>query len=149
MPEPTHFGTSSLHEPLPSRPVPPLTVAVSDCLTGSEVRFDGNHKRSSLCHEQLAGLFTLRGICPEMAIGMGVPRDPIHLVGDVNAPRARGVNDPAIDVTDRLKNHAHDVLPFLDDVCGYIFMKNSPTCGLHRVKVHSTAGGPPNGHGRG
>ena len=132
---------------LPHRPSPPLIVAVSDCLTGSEVRYDGGHKRSSLCHEQLAGLFELRGICPELAIGMGVPRDPIRLVGDIAAPRARGVKDPTVDVTDSLR--AHKVLPSLADVCGYIFMKSSPTCGLYRVKVFGDAGQPPNGHGRG
>jgi uncharacterized protein YbgA (DUF1722 family)/uncharacterized protein YbbK (DUF523 family) len=134
---------------LPDRPSPPLIVAVSDCLTGAEVRYDGGHKRSSLCHEQLAGLFELRGICPELAIGMGVPRDPIRLVGDVAAPRARGVKDPTVDVTLPLRAYAHKVLPTLADVCGYIFMKNSPTCGLYRVKVYGEPGVPPNGHGRG
>ena len=119
------------HEPatLPGRPAPPLSVAVSDCLTGAEVRFDGGHKRSSLCHEQLAGLFEFHGICPELAIGMGVPRDPIRLVGEVQTPRARGVKDPNVDVTAPLQAYAHAVLPALADVCGYIFMKNSPISG--------------------
>jgi uncharacterized protein YbgA (DUF1722 family)/uncharacterized protein YbbK (DUF523 family) len=138
-----------LHELLPDRPAPPLTIAVSDCLTGSEVRYDGGHKRSSLCHEQLAGLFTFRGICPEVAIGMGVPREPIRLVGDVAAPRVRGVRNSSVDVTDRLQRYASDVLPSLADVAGYVFMKNSPTCGLHRVKVYSETSGYSNGHGRG
>ncbi len=138
-----------MHDLLPERPSPPLIVAVSDCLTGSEVRFDGGHKRSSLCHEQLAGLFELRGICPELAIGMGVPRDPIRLVGDVASPRARGVKDPTVDVTDQLQTYARNIQSSLGDVCGYIFMKNSPTCGLFRVKVYSGADVPPNGHGRG
>ena len=134
---------------LPDRPAPPLTVAVSDCLTGAEVRFDGGHKRSSLCHDQLAGLFELRGICPELAIGMGVPRDPIRLVGDVEQPRARGVKDPRVDVTDALQNYARRVVPELADVNGYVFMKGSPTCGVFRVKVYTRSDAPPNGHGRG
>jgi uncharacterized protein YbgA (DUF1722 family)/uncharacterized protein YbbK (DUF523 family) len=138
-----------LHDLLPDRPAPPLIVAVSDCLTGSEVRYDGGHKRSSLCHEQLMGLFSFRGICPEVAIGMGVPREPIRLVGDVASPRVRGVKDPEIDVTDRLQGYARDIVPSLAEVCGYIFMKNSPTCGLYRVKVYAESDDPPNGHGRG
>ncbi len=139
------------HEPvtLPERPAAPLRVAVSDCLTGAEVRFDGGHKASSLCHEQLAGLFELRGICPELAIGMGVPRDPIRLVGELDAPRARGVKDSAVDVTAPLQAYARDVLPSLSDVCGYIFIKSSPTCGLYRVKVYGAPGTPPNPRGRG
>jgi uncharacterized protein YbgA (DUF1722 family) len=70
-------------------------------------------------------------------------------VGDVASPRARGMRDPTVDVTDRLQKHARDIVPSLADVCGYIFMKNSPTCGLHRVKVYSGADEPQNGHGRG
>ncbi len=135
---------------LPKRPLPPLKVAVSDCLTGSEVRFDGGHKRSSLCHEQLTGLFELRGICPELGIGMGVPRDPIRLVGDVAAPRAQGVKDAAVDVTLPLQEYARSIVPSLADVFGYIFIKNSPTCGLFRVKVYPARGnGAPAVNGRG
>ena len=142
---------SSAHDigALRARPTPPLTVAVSDCLTGAAVRFDGGHKRSSLCHAELAGLFELRGICPEVAIGMGVPRAPIRLVGDPARPSARGIDDPSLDVTDRLRAYAREIAPTLADVDGYIFMKNSPSCGLHRVKVYGARGGPANGHGRG
>ncbi len=124
-------------------------VAVSDCLTGSEVRFDGGHKRSSLPHDKLAGLFEWRGICPEVAIGMGVPRDPIRLMGDPAAPRARGIKDPAVDVTEALAAYARRVLPILDDVAGYVFIKNSPTCGLYRVKVYAADGVAPTPKGRG
>jgi uncharacterized protein YbgA (DUF1722 family)/uncharacterized protein YbbK (DUF523 family) len=134
---------------LPERPSPPLKVAVSDCLTGSEVRFDGGHKRSSLCHDQLAGLFEMHGICPELGIGMGVPRDPIRLVGDAAAPRAQGIKDPSVDVTAPLQEYARGIVPSLADTCGYIFIKNSPTCGLYRVKVYPGPGGVPMGTGRG
>ncbi len=92
----------------------------------------------------------MRGICPELAIGMGVPRDPIRLVGDVGSPRAQGIEDPTVDVTLPLRAYARQTLSSLDDdVCGYIFMKNSPTCGLYRVKVYGKPGVPPNARGRG
>jgi uncharacterized protein YbgA (DUF1722 family)/uncharacterized protein YbbK (DUF523 family) len=133
---------------LPPRPSPPLIVAVSDCLTGAEVRYDGGHKKSSLCHRELAGLFELRGVCPEVAIGMGVPRAPIRLVGTPERPAARGIEDPSVDVTDRLRAYAVAVAPGLADVDGYIFMKNSPSCGLRRVKIYDERGNP-NGQGRG
>jgi uncharacterized protein YbgA (DUF1722 family)/uncharacterized protein YbbK (DUF523 family) len=134
---------------LPPRPEPPLLVAVSDCLTGATVRFDGGHKHSSLPHERFEGLYAFRGLCPELAIGLGVPRDPIQLVGDPAAPRARGVKDPALDVTERLQAYADAVAPTLDDVSGFIFMKNSPSCGLERVKVYSRPGVAPSSNGRG
>ncbi len=145
-------GTSSLRNDspeLPPRLQSPLSVAVSDCLLGSAVRFDGGHKRSSLCHDELEGLFQLHGICPEVGIGMGVPRDPIRLVGDVAAPRAVGIKDPSVDVTAQLQAYARLILPTLADVCGYIFIENSPSCGLFGVKVYEGEGTHPATMGRG
>lgn len=134
---------------LPPRPEPPLPVAISDCLTGAEVRFDGGHKRSALPHDALDGLFEWRGICPEVAIGMGIPRDPIRLVGEVAQPRARGTKDDRIDVTDALARYGDETAGTLDEVVGFVFMKNSPSCGLYRVKVFKPGGGPPVAKGRG
>ncbi len=134
---------------IPERPQAPLWVAVSSCLLGNEVRYDGGHKRSGLCHEALDGLFQLRPICPEVGIGMGVPRDPIQLVGDLANPRALGVKDPQLDVTARLAQFGRDTSARLQDVHGYIFIKNSPSCGLFRVKVYPPQGGAPLARGRG
>ncbi len=134
---------------LPERPAAPIPVATSSCLLGAQVRYDGSHKRSGLCHDALNGLFELRGICPEVGIGMGVPRDPIHLVGTLAQPRAQGIKDPTLDVTARLQTYARDITPQLDDVAGYIFIKNSPSCGLFRVKVYPSPGEMPQQKGRG
>ncbi len=134
---------------LPPRPAHPLTVAVSDCLTGAAVRYDGGNKYSALCHVELAGLFELRGICPELAIGLGVPRAPIRLVGSGGAPRARGVADPRVDVTDALRTFAARTVPELADVYGYIFMHDSPSCGLHGIDVFDDAGSVAGSRGRG
>lgn len=128
---------------LPPFPEAPLDVAVSACLLGQEVRYDGGHKRSSLPHEKLGGLFAYRPICPEVAIGLGVPREPIHLVGELGAPRAVGREDPSRDVTEALRAYAAAEVPALAGVHGYIFMKGSPSCGLYRVKVHRKADALP------
>ena len=125
---------------LPDRPEPPLCIAISECLLGSEVRYDGSGARSSFPHDRLHGLFEYRGICPEMAIGMGTPRDPIRLVGDVRTPQAVGVKDPGVNVTAELAGFGRSQAAALGDtrgdVMGYVFMKNSPSCGLYRVKVY-------------
>lgn len=121
---------------LPPFPTPPLTVAVSECLTGARVRYDGGHKRDAMPHAALDDLYLLRAICPEVGIGLGVPRDPIRLVGDSDAPRAKVVSeDPgaSVDVTGALRAYADSRLPVLDEVDGYVFMQNSPSCGLSGV----------------
>ena len=132
---------------LPSFPKPPLTVAVSECLTGARVRYDGDHKREAMPHAAIEGLYVFRAICPEVGIGLGVPRDPIRLVGDAGAPRARVVGEeagPRRDVTAALRAFADSRLPLLDEVDGYVFMQKSPSCGLSGVKL---SGGPRTGRG--
>ena len=65
-----------------------LKLGISACLLGAEVRFNGGHKESRLCSRTLAEHFDFVPVCPEVAIGLGTPREPIRLVGDAQAPRA-------------------------------------------------------------
>ncbi len=132
---------------IPERPCAPLQIAVSECLLGAPVRFDGGHKKSALPHEALAGLFTFVGLCPEVAIGLGTPREPIRLEGDSDKPRAIA-GQARIDITEKLQAEAERVTPALKNVSGYVLMKNSPSCGLFRVKVFP-ASGIPQAAGRG
>ena len=111
---------------------------MSECLTGAHVRYDGGHKRDAMPHAALDDLYVLRAICPEVGIGLAVPRDPIRLVGDKDAPRAKVFGEDsatAVDVTDALRGYADSRLPVLDEVDGYVFMQNSPSCGLSGVTV--------------
>ena len=113
-----------------------ITVAVSACLLGQHVRFDGNHKRQALLVDEFAELFEYLPLCPEVAIGLGVPRQPIRLVDDDGQIRVRGVNDASLDVTDKLRNYAHDLAAKIDKCRGFIFKKASPSCGMERVKIY-------------
>ena len=117
-------------EGFPSRPEPPLTIAVSECLLGAAVRYDGTDSRSEYPHEALDNLFYCRGICPEVGIGLGVPRAPIRLELRNDSVRAVGVTDSHFDVTDRLIEFARQKAAELDDIAGYVFKENSPSCGL-------------------
>src|SRR3989338_9498943 len=76
-----------------------VRLGVSSCLLGRKVRYDGGDKYDRFVSRTLGKYFEFIPICPEVAIGLGVPRAPIHLAGN---PRAVGVNDPALDVTTRL-----------------------------------------------
>ena len=118
-----------------------IPVGISQCLIGDPVRFNAGHKHSRLCTEHLGALFELRPFCPEVAIGLGTPRKPIRLAGDPAAPRAVGTVDHTLDVTDALQQYADDVSVLCEELCGFIFMQKSPSCGMERVKVYE-----PNGH---
>jgi len=117
-------------------------IAISACLTGHSVRYNGGHKASELCRTQLEAHFDWMPVCPEVAIGLGIPRDPIRLVGDPQHPAVVGTRDPGMDVTAPLTHYAEQMAAELDDICGYIFMQKSPSCGLERVKVYQDNGHP-------
>ena len=117
-----------------------IRVAASECLLGRPVRWNGEHNGDAWPRRRLEKIFTLVGICPEVGIGMGVPRDPIQLVGDASAPRVVAVDDPNLDYTGRLEGYASKVAALLADVHGYIFADRSPSCGLAGVKVFAADG---------
>ncbi|MCI0914505.1 YbgA family protein [Pseudomonas putida] len=124
-------------------------IAISSCLTGHSVRYNGGHKSSDLCRTQLEEHFDWRPVCPEVAIGLGVPRDPIRLVGDPEHPVVVGTRNPGEDFTGPLASYGEQMADELADICGYIFMQKSPSCGLERVKVYQDNGHPAVQGGRG
>jgi len=119
-----------------------IPVGISACLLGQNVRYNGGHKHSSLCSTQLGRYFEFIPTCPEAGAGLGIPRPAIRLIDDPASPRAVHVADSGIDVTDQLKAYAAQRVPELGDLCGYVFIKNSPSCGLFRVKVYQKNGHP-------
>ena len=119
-----------------------VRLGVSACLLGAKVRFDGGHKRNRFLIEELGSHFEFVPFCPEVAIGMGTPRPSIRLVGDVEAPRALGSRDDGLDVTDALQAYSDKRARRLQGLSGFIFKKDSPSCGMARVKVYSEKGMP-------
>lgn len=113
----------------------PLRIGVSACLLGQEVRYDAGHKREPFVAEVLARHVELVPVCPEVAIGLGVPREPIRLEGTAAAPRASGVLSRDLDVTERLRGYGRQTAERLADISGYILKSKSPSCGLRRVKL--------------
>jgi uncharacterized protein YbgA (DUF1722 family)/uncharacterized protein YbbK (DUF523 family) len=126
-----------------------IKVGISSCLLGQEVRFDGGHKHSRLCTETLTPYFDFVPECPEVGIGLGIPRKPIRLIGTTDAPKAVASHDNTLDYTEKLMKYGQKKAKQHDDICGYIFMKSSPSCGLFRVKVYGENGYPEKGGGRG
>lgn len=120
----------------PDRAALPIRIGISSCLLGEPVRYDGGHKRDNLIIETLGRLFAFVPVCPEVAIGLGVPRAPIRLVGDPHAPRALGVDDATLDVTGKLSAYGVRMARELDGISGYIFKSRSPSCGLQGVEVY-------------
>ena len=120
---------------------PDIKVGVSSCLLGEMVRYDGDHRCDRWVTDTLGEVVTLVPVCPEVEVGMGVPRETVRLEGDSAAPRMIAPGSGA-DWTTRMNRYARRRVRELDgeDLCGYIFKKNSPSCGVFRVKVHDEHG---------
>lgn len=120
-----------------------IPIGISACLLGEEVRYNGGHKRSVFCIRDLAPYFDYQPVCPEVAIGLGIPRPAIRLQGDFDAPRVVGSGDNTIDVTDELSGYSVSQAEMGTELSGFIFMKNSPSCGLYSAKVYTDKGVHP------
>lgn len=115
-------------------------VGVSACLLGQPVRYDGGHKRDTFIMGPLSEHLELISICPETGIGLGVPRPTIRLMGNIERPRLVGTADTSMDVTDKMEAYAEQQSRQLNNLCGYILKKDSPSCGMERVKVFNASG---------
>ena len=112
-----------------------IRIGVSSCLLGQEVRYDGGHKRNTYITEGLSQYIDFVPFCPEIAIGMGVPRPPIRLLEKNGSWHAVEVDEPGHDFTDALQEYGSEVVSQLHEISGYIFKKDSPSCGIDRVRV--------------
>lgn len=115
-------------------------IGVSACLLGHPVRFDGGHKKNQFLVNDLIRHVEFVPVCPETAIGLGTPRPTIRLVGEPEHPRVVGVADPTLDVTRRLEEYAQAEVARLGHLCGFVLKKDSPSCGMERVRVYDSEG---------
>ncbi|WP_246758692.1 transcriptional regulator MlrB, partial [Salmonella enterica] len=116
-------------------------VGISGCLTGATVRFDGGHKRMDFVMNSLAPWVDYKPICPEVAIGLPVPRPALRLIqttcGDI---RMRYSHAPHDDVTERMNAFADRFLPTIGELAGFIVCAKSPSCGMERVRLYDEKG---------
>jgi uncharacterized protein YbgA (DUF1722 family)/uncharacterized protein YbbK (DUF523 family) len=120
-----------------------IRLGVSACLLGEAVRYDGGHKRDVFLTETLAPFVQWVPVCPEVELGLGVPRDTLRLVGDGRAPRLV-VERTGQDLTATMQRFARGRLDELAplDLDGYVLKRASPSCGLFRVRVYGETGVP-------
>ena len=132
-----------------TRPRP--RIGISACLLGREVRYDGGHKRDRWLTEVLGPLVEWVPVCPEVEIGMGVPRETVRLVRISENGAVRMMTTvTGVDHTDTMERWVSVRLDELakEELRGYILKKDSPSCGMEGVKIYD-AGATLNETGRG
>ncbi len=130
----------------PDRP----RIGISSCLLGDEVRFDGGHKRDHFLTDVLSPHVEWVRVCPEVEVGMGTPRETLRLVREGDGPIRMVTTRTAVDHTAAMHRWARRRLEELaaENLAGYVLKKDSPSCGMERVKVFGS-GGMPRRDGRG
>ncbi|MEH6636798.1 MAG: DUF523 and DUF1722 domain-containing protein [Halioglobus sp.] len=119
---------------------PRPVMGIGSCLAGNAVRYNKQTKSPNQYVRGITENFEMRAFCPEMGIGMGVPRAPIHLVGSEDSVRALDVETHQNDYTQALAAYAATVVSLAPELCGYILVKGSPSCGYERVKRYADNG---------
>ncbi len=125
----------------------PIRIGVSRCLLGDAVRFDGGHKRSRFVSDELGPFVEWVPVCPEVEAGMEIPRPAIRIV------QPAGTDDEADQRLVEVKSgrsHTSAMVRYSksrvgaladEDLCGFVLKKDSPSCGMTRVRVWSEQGG--------
>jgi len=111
-----------------------IKLGISSCLLGENVRYDGAHKLDAYLKDKLGKLVEWVPVCPEIECGLGVPREPMHLIGSLESLRLVTRNS-RIDHTDKMLEWAKKKLAQLEkkELRGFIFKSDSPSCGLNSV----------------
>ncbi|GFO55504.1 hypothetical protein GMSM_25110 [Geomonas sp. Red276] len=128
-----------------------IKIGVSSCLLGEKVRYDGGHQHDHYVTDTLGRFFTFVPVCPEVECGMPVPREAMRLEedpGDPEHPRLV-TRTTRIDKSGQMLRFCDEKVRNLEgeDLCGFIFKKNSPSSGLYRVKVYREGMAPLSGRG--
>lgn len=120
-----------------------IRIGASACLLGQKVRHDGGHKRNPYLIDTLSDFFKIVSVCPEAEVGMGTPRESIRLTGDLAAPRLIAPRS-GTDWTEPMIHWSRGRIRELADLnlCGFVFKKKSPSCGLFRLSVMQENGQP-------
>ncbi len=129
-------ATTRASQPQPVRP----RIGVSSCLLGEQVRFNGGHSRCRFLTDQLDPYVDWVPCCPEMAIGLGSPRETLRLTTDGRLINRAGTADHTAAVA---------AVPVPANLDGYVFKGRSPTCGVHGVARYRGSGQPADHRGRG
>ena len=120
---------------------PSIRLGISRCLLGDEVRFDGGHRRDRFLTDVLGRYVKWVPVCPEVEAGLGTPRDAMRLVGNPLHLRLVTI-ESGIDHTKALEKMSVQRIRELKrlDLSGYVFKKNSPSCGIEQVRIYNEQG---------
>jgi uncharacterized protein YbbK (DUF523 family) len=111
-------------------------LVMSACLEMEACRYNGQSIRARFV-PRLAEHVELIPVCPEVEIGLGVPRPPVRLVSDGDEVR---MVQPATgrDLTGAMAGFSRTFLDGLQEVDGFLLKSRSPSCGPKDVALFAS-----------
>ncbi len=122
---------------------PLIRIGISSCLLGEKVRYDGGHKRDAFLVETFGRFVEWVPVCPEVEMGLGTPRETLRLVRigeDIHMLMPKTGTDHTKAMSAFAERRVRDL--GREDLCGYVLKKDSPSCGMERVRVFDAHGVP-------
>jgi uncharacterized protein YbgA (DUF1722 family)/uncharacterized protein YbbK (DUF523 family) len=119
----------------------PIRIGISSCLLGQLVRFDGGHKRDPFLVDTFGMFVEWVPVCPEVELGLGTPRESLRLVrkGElVHMVNTKSGRDITVEMRRWARARAEELAK--ENLAGYVLKKDSPSCGMERVKVYGESG---------
>lgn len=128
-----------------------IRLGISSCLLGHNVRFDGGHKMDHYLHDTLAPYVEYVPVCPEVEVGLPIPRPALRQVDAGNGKVRLVFSKSSEDITERMQEWAQKRVKELEveNLDGFVFKAKSPSCGMERVKVYPSGKGMPRKNGVG
>ncbi len=106
-------------------------VVISKCIEFDRCRWNGNMIKSPIV-KTLKTFMDFQSVCPEVEIGLGVPRDPIRIIKD---QRLKLIQPSALkEYTEQMENFSKEYLNAIENVDGFLLKSKSPSCGLKETK---------------
>jgi uncharacterized protein YbgA (DUF1722 family)/uncharacterized protein YbbK (DUF523 family) len=121
----------------------PVRIGISSCLLGEQVRFDGGHKRDSFLVGTFGRFVEFVPVCPEVEMGLEVPRDTLRLerrLGQVRLVMPKTGEDHTEAMQAYARRRVHELQT--QSLSGYVLKKDSPSCGMERVRLYDENGVP-------
>ncbi|MEO6193792.1 MAG: DUF523 and DUF1722 domain-containing protein [Thermoanaerobaculia bacterium] len=123
--------------------LPKIRIGISACLLGQEVRYNGGHKRDAFLTDTFGRYVEWVAVCPEVELGMGTPRPPIRLerMGEEVRLVMPSTGEDYTEPMRAWSRRRAEALAGME-LDGYVLKKDSPSCGMERVKVYPGTGIP-------
>ena len=120
-----------------------ITIGISSCLLGENVRYDGGHKLDHYLVDTMGKFVDWVPVCPEVEYGLPTPREAMRLVGEPDSPRLV-TRTSGTDHTEGMLRWSEKRCKELNkrNLCGFIFKGRSPSSGIRNVKVYTSTGMP-------